>query len=168
MNLGAYFNYNNKSITYGLTDELIAFYVLKLFKEKSENIIFVTSNLYESNKYFNLIKAYTDDCTLFPMDDFLTSSVLAMSPEFKLERLSTLDKLFNKKQIIITNLMGYLKYLPSKYGKNSINLKKNQNINRDEFISELLDFGYKKETLVTMTGEFSVRGYIIDLYIVNM
>jgi len=167
MNLGAYFNYNNKSITYGLTDELIAFYVLKLFKEKSENIIFVTSNLYESNKYFNLIKAYTDDCTLFPMDDFLTSSVLAMSPEFKLERLSTLDKLFNKKQIIITNLMGYLKYLPSKYGKNSINLKKNQNINRDEFISELLDFGYKKETLVTMTGEFSVRGYIIDLYIVN-
>ena len=77
---------------------------------------------------FNSIKSYTDDCSLFPMDDFITSAVLAMSPEFKLGRLNTLEKLANKKQIVVTNLMGYLKHLPSKNVNNNIILKKDSDI----------------------------------------
>ena len=167
MDLKKYFNYNNGNITYGLTEELIAFYVLELFKEKQENIIFLTSNLYESNKFYNSLKTYTEDCVLFPMDDFITSSVLAMSPEFKLGRLNVLDKLKNKKQIVVTNLMGYLKHLPSKESNNSLTLYNDSKISRDELIKTFVDYGYKKETLVTTTGEFSVRGFIIDIYIVN-
>ena len=167
MNLKTYFNYNNGFITYGLTDELIAFYVLELFKEKNENIIFLTSNLYESNKFYNSLKTYTEDCVLFPMDDFITSSVLAMSPEFKLGRLNALEKINKKKQIIVTNLMGYLKYLPSKNSNNNITLKKDLDINRELLIENINKLGYKRETLVTTTGEFSIRGFIIDIYLVN-
>ena len=167
MNLSTYFNYENGFVTYGLTDELIAFYVLELFKQKNENVILVTSNLYESNKLFNLIKTYTDDCSIFPMDDFVTSAVIAMSPEFKLGRLNVLERLSHKKEIIITNLMGYLKYLPNKKINNNINLTKDIKINREDFINKLTDFGYKRETMVTTTGEFSVRGFMIDVYLVN-
>ena len=167
MNLSTYFNFNNKNVTYGLTDELIAFYVLELFKQKEKNVIFLTSNLYESNKFYNVLKSYTDDCVLFPMDDFITSAVLAMSPEFKLGRLNVLEKIINKNQIIVTNLMGYLKYLPNKQVKNNITLKKDSNILRDKLIENIANFGYKRETLVTTTGEFSVRGFIIDIFLVN-
>ena len=59
MNFSKYFNYENGSITYGLTNELIAFFVVELFKKKQENIILLTSNLYEGNKAFNAIKNHS-------------------------------------------------------------------------------------------------------------
>lgn len=167
MDLSTYFKYDNGNVTYGLTDELIAFYVLNLFKRDNKNIIFVTSNLYESNKFYNLLKTHTEDCVLFPMDDFITSAVLAMSPEFKLGRLNAIDKINEKPQIIITNLMGYLKYLPNKNEDNILKLNKNEDVLRNELLEVIEKFGYKRETLVTTTGEYSVRGFIIDLYIVN-
>ena len=47
MNVAKYFNYSNNSVTYGLTSELIAFYVEELYKNTEKNIILVTSNLYD-------------------------------------------------------------------------------------------------------------------------
>ncbi len=161
------FNFQNNAVTYGLTNELIAFYMLELFKKEQKNIILVTSNLYESNKVYNALKTHTDDVELFPMDDFITSKVVAMSPEFSLGRLNVLEKLKSKKLIIITNLMGYLKYLPSIETKNNYILKVNKEINRQKLISTLEEFGYKQESLVTTSGEYSLRGFIIDIYIIN-
>jgi len=162
-----YFNYNNGSITYGLTNELIAFYVKELYEKEQKNVILVTSNLYEGNKLYNIIKNHIDNVVMFPMDDFITSKVVAMSPEFQLERLNTLDKLKNTKQIIVTNLMGYLKYLPNKNIDDYINVEVDKEFKYDNLITKLTEFGYKRESLVTMTGEFSVRGFIIDIYPIN-
>ncbi len=167
MNFSKYFNYENGSITYGLTNELIAFFVVELFKKKQENIILLTSNLYEGNKAFNAIKNHTNDVVMFPMDDFVTSKVVAMSPEFQLGRLNALDKLKKSNQIIVTNLMGYLKYLPNRNVNNTLSLNVNKEIKYEELINELIKFGYKRESLVTTTGEFSVRGFIIDIYPIN-
>lgn len=167
MNFNKYFNFNNGSITYGLTNELIAFYVLELFKKAQKNIVFVTSNLYEGNKIFNSIKNHTEEVVMFPMDDFVTSRVVAMSPEFQLGRLNALDKLKKSKQIVVTNLMGYLKYLPSKNTNNTVKLVVSNDIKYDDLINKLVEFGYKRESLVTTTGEFSVRGFIIDIFPIN-
>ena len=106
MDLSNYFNYNNKSVTYGLTSELIAFYVKNLLNKEDKNIILVTSNLYDSNKLFNSIKSHVESTLLFPMDDFISSMILAKSPEFELERLNTLDKLNSTHSVVVTNLMG--------------------------------------------------------------
>ena len=167
MNLSDYFNFTKENITYGLTNELIAFYVDELFKNKNKNIILITSNLYESNKLYNIIKNHNDNCELFPMDDFITSKVVAMSPEFSLGRLNVLEKLEKQKCIIVTNLMGYLKFLPNKDTQSTLILKKDMDIKRDELIDTLTSFGYQRESLVTTSGEFSVRGFIIDIYVVN-
>ena len=95
MNLERYFNYKNGSITYGLTNELIAFFVDGLYKNTNDNIILVTSNLYESNKLFNVLTNHFENVCLFPMDDFITAKVVAISPEFELGRLNTLEKIKN-------------------------------------------------------------------------
>ena len=167
MNFNKYFNFQNQSITYGLTDELIAFYVDELFKQRNKNIILVTSNLYDSNKLYNSIKNRTEKVSLFPMDEFITSKVIAISPEFELERLNALEKIKNENQIIVTNLLGYLKFLPNKDAINYLDISVNTEISRDNIMSKLEDFGYKKESLVTTTGEYSVRGFILDVYPVN-
>ena len=168
MNLDNIFNYENNHVTYGLTNELIVFYLINLLKKTDKNILLVSSTLYETNNLFNGIKGYIDDTILFPMDDFVTSMVLAISPEFKLARLNALEQIKDgKNNIVVTNLMGYLRYLPNKNIENLMGLKKNLTVNRDEFISKLLSFGYTKESMVTTTGEFAVRGYIIDVFPIN-
>ena len=103
------------------------------------------------------------------MDDFLTSVALAVSPELKINRLETLEVIKNKKHIIVTNLMGYLRFLPDKNQKDKLelNLQKNKNINRDNFIKLLDEFGYTRESIVTATGEYAVRGFIIDIFPVH-
>ena len=68
-----------------------------------------------SNKLFQKISLYTNDAYLFPMDDFLTSEAIAISPDLLITRLETLKAIQNDKPlIVITHLMGYLHFLPNK------------------------------------------------------
>lgn len=150
----------------GLTKELNVFYLLSLFESKQDNIVVVTNSLYESNLLYSLLSTYTDDVLLFPMDDFLSSVALAISPDLKIKRLETLKKVEEKKHIVITNLMGYLKFLPPlKKGKEKeLKLKVNEEITREDIIERLEQYGYTKDSLVTATGTYAVRGFILDIF----
>ena len=148
----------------GLTDELSIFLVLQYFKKRNESIVLLTSSLYEANNLFKKFKTYLNDVLLYPMDDFITTLALAVSPELKMTRLETLNKLANSPKIVITNLMGYLQFLPSKNRKNRIYLCKNINFKRNLLIDGLESLGYKKTSVVTSTGEYALRGFIIDIF----
>ena len=164
--LDNYFSYKNNDVIYGLTSELNVFFVLNLFKKQKKNIIVLTSSLYEANNYYNLFQTYTTDVLLFITDDFLITNAIS-SPELKLTRLNTLDKLGLSNYIIICNLRAYLMFLPNKEEKNKIKISINDQINRVEFIDKLMSFGYSKESITTTTGDFSVRGMIIDIFLIN-
>lgn len=62
------------------------------------------------------------------MDDFLTSEALAMSPDLLITRLETLKAITKTESpvVVITNLMGYLHFIPAKkqYLKSTLTLKK--------------------------------------------
>ena len=158
-------NITNDNIS-GITDELKVQYILYLF-EKEDNILVLTNSLYEATKFYNYLKTYVDNVFLFPMDEFITSVAIASSPDLKIKRLETLNKIKNnRKCIIITNLTGFLKFVPTSetLEKLKIILKKDEKINRKNLEELINKFGYKKESLVTSTGEYSIRGYIIDIF----
>ena len=115
--------FENGSVISGLTRELTVFYVLSYFKESQEDIIVLTNTLYEANQIYNDLVTYTKDVLLFPMDDFLTSVALAVSPELKLKRLETLEQINSGHHIVVTNLMGYLKFNPNVKEKANNQLK---------------------------------------------
>ena len=171
-----YFKYDNDITITGLTNPLAYLYINNLFLTKNENIIVltynkgclvVTNSLYEANEFYRGLKNLNDNTYLFPMDDFLASVALAISPELKVNRIETLNALKNNKGIIVTNLMGYLRYLTDTKVQNKINikLKKDMNINREKLIEILNELEYKRETVVTTTGEFAVRGCVIDIFV---
>ena len=153
--LNEIFKYQNNLEIVGLTKELVAFYVKELYLKKRKNIIILTNSLYEANNFYSLLKEITENVTFFPMDDFLTSEALAISPELKMNRIETINKLRTNKNIIVNNLILYLKYLTNIETKDkyNLNLKKNEEINRTKLIELLEDLKYKKDTLVTSTGE---------------
>ena len=87
------------------------------------------------------------------------------------QSINVLNELLkNNKRIVVTDIEGYLKKIsgPLDYSKSIINLKCNNTFLRDELISNLYDLGYSKESLVTKTGEFAVRGFVIDVFVSNM
>ena len=115
------FSYSNGLTVTGLTKELNVFYVLNYFEKENKNVVILSNSLYEANMYYDSLKLYTDDVYLFPMDDFLTSVAVAISPDLKNKRLETLECIRNnKKSIVVTNLMGFLKYLPDKNNKKNL------------------------------------------------
>ena len=101
------------------------------------------------------------------MDDFLTSEAISVSPEFKTERIDTLNKLINDdKYIVVTNLMGYLRYLPlpSLWKDSNVNISVNCDYDRDSLLNKLYNMGYIRNVLVNETGNIGVRGYVIDIF----
>ncbi len=157
---------NNIGLT-GLTDELFCVYLNNLYKQKDKSVLVVTSSLYEANKLYDSLSNYNDEVLLFPMDNFLTSEAIAISPDLMVTRLETLNYIIDgDKKIVITNLMGYLRYLPLKniYNDSFIDLKKDIDIDPKKLAEDLYQIGYNRETLVTKTGEFAVRGFVIDVF----
>src|SRR5574344_377816 len=65
--------------------------------------------------------------------------------------------------------MGFLRFTPNYKSLNqlSIHLSPSIEINRDKFETLIDDFGYTKTSIVTSSGEYSVRGYIIDIFPLN-
>ena len=95
------FELDNSEIIYGLTDELKCIYISQRYKKLDKSILIVLNTLYETNKLYQSLSNYIDDVYLFPMDDFLTSEALAMSPELKTTRLETLENIIKNKKILL-------------------------------------------------------------------
>ena len=169
MNFFDLFNFeykNNMGIT-GLTDDFFCVYLYDLLNKSDKSIVVVLNTLYEVNTLYSNLSNYTDDVLMFPMDDFLTSEALAISPDLKISRLNVLCSLIkNEKKIVITNLMGYLRYLPTKneFTSHIIDLSIDDEIDPFSIADLLVSSGYERTTLVNKTGEFALRGYVLDVF----
>ena len=150
------FDLNNRDeqLVTGLNKELNSVYVYDYFNKYNNNILLVTNSLYEANDLYNRLSNYTDRVLFFPMDDFMTSEASIISPELMIERLNTLNKLVNNDNyIVVTNLMGYLRFLPSKeiFSQNILKYKVSDVIEIKDLINLFDKLGYKRETTVNKT-----------------
>ena len=160
-------NFKNNIGLKGLTDESFCIYINEVFNSQDKSILILTPTLFEANKLLNSLSSYTSDVLFFPMDDFLTSMAIATSPDLQVTRLETINELLkNKKKILVTHLMGYLRFLPTKeeYRNHILNLEVGQEYDIKKLTSDLYDIGYTKEIMVTKTTDMAVRGFIVDIF----
>lgn len=152
---------------YNLTDEFFCVFSNYLYNKSDKNILIVVNSLFEANNLYSSLSNYNDNVYLFPMDDFLTSEAIAISPDLKINRLETLNKIVSgTKCIVITNLMGYLRFLPEKkvYEESIINIEVGDIIEPSSLVEKLIACGYNRDTLVNKTGEFGARGFVVDVF----
>ncbi|MBQ6323300.1 MAG: transcription-repair coupling factor [Bacilli bacterium] len=153
-----------------MTDEFFCLFINYINRKNNKNILVVVNSLYEANKLYSSLSSYNSNVYLFPMDDFLTSEALAMSFDLMANRMETIKNTFNfTGRIIITNLMGYLRFLspPSTYEKFIYELKVGDIVAPSKLVERLISAGYSRTTIVNKTGEFAVRGFIIDAFFVD-
>ena len=141
--------------------------LLYFFFMQDKNILLVVPTLNEATELYNEIKNYIDDVYLFPEDDIMSKKAIASSPELLFMRVNLLNK-FNddNKKIVIVHLNSYIKKLPNKnyYVNNKINIKVGDTIDRDTLIKKLDNIGYKRESVVYNTSDYSVRGFVVDVF----
>lgn len=151
----------------GLNTELNCLYIYNSFIKYKCGMVVITNSLYEANSLYGKLSNYTDKVLFFPMDDFITSEAIAISPEFKSERIHTINRMTgDNKYIVVTNLMGVLRYLPTSdiWNKHVMCLKSGMEIGRDYLVNRLFEMGYERETVVSETGKLGVRGYVLDVF----
>ena len=154
----------------GLNDELKSIYIYNYFSSSDNNVLVVCNSLYEANMMYQSLSNYINDVLFFPMDDFLTSEALAISPELKVTRIETMNKIISGERcVVVTNLMGYLRYLPSvDVFKNSIiKLESGTDFVFSDLVDRLVSNGYVRESVVNKTGEIAVRGFVLDIFPIN-
>ena len=162
------YNENNIGLK-GMNLGFFSLYLNKLLNSQNKGIIVVTPTIYEANKLYQNFND-TKDVFLYETDDVLASLATSKSPELNVEKLNLLkETLKNNKKIVITDINGYLKKLPSieNFKSNIINIKVGTDINLKKLVDNLYEIGYEKETLVTKPGEIGVRGFILDIFPLN-
>ena len=158
-----YFKYDNNLTVTGLNSSLINEYILNYYNNNDRNILVVTDSLYNANNIYKSIHKLNNNVYFFPMDEFATVLAISSSPDLKVVRIDTLNNLNNSKNIVVTNLSGYIKYIDKQTNK----LILNKNIKRNQIIDFLANNSYIKTNLVTSTGEYAVRSFIIDIFPIN-
>lgn len=161
---------NNKTNLLGLTNELKSLYLAKLNSVTQKSVIYVTSSNQDLMSIYDSLQNYSYNSLLFPADDYIVESSLAVSPEYKNNRLNTLNELLkDSNKILVTNLNGLIKILPAKdnHKQNIINLEVNKDYNHKQIADKLFESGYTSENLVNKTGEVAVRGFVIDVFAIN-
>ena len=155
----------------GLNMELTCINIYDAFISHNKGVLVVAGSTYIANLLYQGLLNYTDKVLFFPMDDFLTSEAIVISPEFMVERISTLNVLaLDSKYIVVTNLMGALRYLPDKklWKSSAITLNKGEEVDRDKLLLDIYNLGYEREPIVNGTGKVGVRGYVIDIFPTSM
>ena len=128
--------------------------------------------MYEAQKYYDTLSNINDpDQVLFyPADETLTSMMALGSPEFKSERLYTLNQLMTEKPFIVittTQGMSQRQLKPSDYKNAAKRLHKDESYHLEDLVTFLVYSGYERVFTVENPGEFSLRGHILDIFPLN-
>ena len=148
----------------GLTTILRLFLITKIKKISDKKILFITSNEQNALKYQNdLQKAFAEKSDLLPFQNISMYESISPNRYDYAEQIRILNE---KPDIVICPVKALLEKFPKKefFEQNSISIKVGDEIDLKKLSQKFIDLGYKRATMVSDIGEFSIRGDIIDFY----
>ena len=160
-------DYVKKSWSFAVTGltSLLRLLLVKNAKEYSKRkILLVTSTEQNALKFQNDFKKGFDiDAALIPFQNI--SMYEGISPN--LYEYSEQIKILRKKpDLVICPVKTLLEKFPDKefFEQNSLKIKVGDEVNLKELSQKLVNLGYKRATMVSDIGEFSIRGDIADVF----
>lgn len=163
-------NTSTKVGVFGLTNFMKAAYIYECYTTLDRNILVVVDENNDINDLYNMLITFSENILTFPMDNAVFENSDAISPEFMQERFDTLSKLTsNENYIVIASLEGHLHNLidANKYVEEIIDISCGDEISFTMLEKFLVDNLYERVSMVSQTGEFSIRGHILDVFLEN-
>ena len=122
------------------------------YLKTKQNIIYVTENIYEASKaYETFVDLLSEDeVSFFPVEEFISSELVASSLTFRLARMLTLYNITqNNPKLIVTTTEGITRQMLSKelITSSTIKIKVGDVINMKNLVNDLITRGYKKVSI---------------------
>ena len=160
-------DYVKKSWSFAVTGltSLLRLLLVKNAKEYSKKkILLVTSTEQNALKFQNDFKKGFDiDAALIPFQNI--SMYEGISPNLY-EYSEQIKILRQKPDLVICPVKTLLEKFPAEefFEQNSLKIKVGDEVNLKELSQKLVNLGYKRATMVSDIGEFSIRGDIADVF----
>ncbi|CAO5681096.1 MAG: Transcription-repair-coupling factor [Holosporales bacterium] len=155
----------------GIPDGYIPFYLKDVFHKIPGSIVFIAKNNEQLFILESQLKALEKKLPilLLPGWDCLPYDRTGPSQDIVNQRIQTFLKLSDstEKFILITTTSAYLQKVPplSYWENKCLHLKRGQTIKRNKVVSLLISLGYKRCDAVYESGDFSIRGHLIDVFL---
>lgn len=166
-NYALFEHYLTKSFSFavtGLTTLLRLLLIQKIHKITEKKVLVITATEQNALKYQNdLKKAFGVNADLIPFQNI--SMYESVSPN-RYDYAEQVRVLTEKPEVVIAPVKALLEKFPTQkfYEENSVTVKVGDEIDLKKLIQQFVDLGYKRSTMVSDIGEFSVRGDIIDFF----
>lgn len=166
------FDYFDKKNLSGVAKDAEAFTIRDLLQTSSKNILCILSDGASLKQTFDTLKfiAPEIDILTFPAWDTVPYDRVSPNPTILSKRIETLAKLVlddaQKRKVVLTSIGAAIQKLPPK--KIFLNTRKSIQVggklNFDEFLHYVAINGYSRVEQVMESGEYAVRGDIIDIF----
>ncbi len=151
----------------GLTSVGIAQVISAINSYNKKPILYITYNEIQAKNIYENIKAFeSEKVTFFPKKEIVTYDYVAESKDLPYERIETLNKIKEKKDlIVVTTIEAIMQKLPTKEKlfNDILEFKIGDICNLEDIKRKLINLGYSRYDLVEGKGQFSIRGGIIDI-----
>lgn len=152
----------------GLVDCSKPFFIYSLHQQTNRQMVIVTSSRVNAKKIYEQLQVFLNDQVIYiPARELVLHDIEAKSHQDELSRVKALFRLHNNDYKIVVASIDALcmKVTPStKFIKSVIKLKSRQQLNMSFLVDKMLQIGYEKCDLVEASGQFSMRGDIIDVF----
>jgi transcription-repair coupling factor (superfamily II helicase) len=164
---------SHHAVVYNATFDASVYLAIDTFRKSKKTTFVVTPNVFFAQKAYDAIQTTLGEevTGFFPADELITTELLAASFDFKVARIQTMMKLLqHKPMVVVMNLNGLLrKVRPLQRWKEAIvTVHQSVSIQRRNLEQTLQVLGYKKEHAVEQRGQYAVRGYVLDVYSIQM
>lgn len=153
------------------TDEIVgvSFLTAKKFLNSNENICLLASNLYNAELLRDLLYSILgkENIIYIPSEEMLMAEYLASSKDIISDRIFGLYEATHAvHKILITNLTSVIRYYPNVtfFKENCFHISQGSTIDYINIKERLLNCGYEIVNKVDKSGQFAIRGDIIDIY----
>ncbi len=154
----------------GLQESAKSFISSLLFRDTGKNLLFIAPSRKEALDAFRDLTFFLgeEDVLFFPPRDIVTpDNTLSSQNETATCRARVLARLLSTKPVVIAAPLGALmqKVVPAGIFNRYIEtIAIGDERNRDNLSEKLIEGGYRNVPLVEEAGEFSTRGYIVDIF----
>ncbi len=166
-------NYDNSIKISDLNNSRMTFFVGNIKQNIDNDIFIITYDSYRINQiYEDLIRLLpAEDIFIFPEIEVLPHEQIIPDYMVTKERLTALQNLLfsEKRKILITSVQAIMrKLMPAEiFKKYAMVLERGKEVNLKELTGNFNLLGYERVDMVEQSGQFSVRGGIIDIFSVT-
>jgi transcription-repair coupling factor (superfamily II helicase) len=143
--------------------------VTKAVTQSLRPFVVFTSDIASASKIEQELKFFDPSIVIHHFPDWETLPYDRFSPyqDIISERLTTLSLIpeFQKEVLIVSVQTAMHRVVPSEWvASHSFSLVKGEVLDRDKFRKKLIDNGYRPSSQVSESGEYAIRGSLIDVF----